>query len=100
MNLFSNLDVSRGTFAKLINAVKTNLIDKPVPDLITYFNNLRRFNHIDKNIKYNEFILFVLVMEELGILKFENGMLEMTDTKSKLENSSIYNFVKEFLSIK
>lgn len=99
MNLFSNLDDSRNTFAKIHNAVKLNDNSKPVPDLITYFNNLKRFNYIDKSIKYNEFIYFVLVMEELGILNFENGILEITNTKSKLENSSIYNFVKELISL-
>ena len=48
------------------------------PDLITYFNSLRKSNKIDKNIKFNQFIFFYLVMEELGILKFEDGILTIT----------------------
>lgn len=100
MNLFSNLDVSRNTFAKILNSIKANDNSLVVPDLITYFNNLRRFNLIDKNIKYNQFIFFILTMKELGIIKFENGLLEILDTKSKLENSSIYNFVSKLLSLK
>ena len=100
MNLFANLDISRNIFAKMHNAIKANLITNPVPDLISYFNNLRRFNHIDKNIKFNEFVMFILIMEELGILKFADGIIEISNTKSHLENSSIYNFIKEFLSIK
>ena len=39
-------------------------------------------------------------MEELGIIKCEDGVIELTDIKSKLENSSIYNFVNEFISVK
>ncbi len=100
MSLFANLDCDRNTFAKIMNSIKANKSDKPVPDLITYFNNLRKYNYIDKNIKYNEFVFFILTMEELGILKFCNGSIELTDIKSKLESSSIYNFVNELLTIK
>ena len=100
MSLFSNLDSDRNTFAKIMNSINANKSDKPVPDLITYFNNLRKYNYIDKNIKYNEFIFFMLTMEELGILKFSNGLIEHTDIKSKLESSSVYNFVNELLTIK
>ncbi len=100
MSLFSNLDCDRNTFAKIMNSIKANKSDKPVPDLITYFNNLRKYNFIDKNLKYNEFIFFMLTMEELGILKFNNGLIEHTDIKSKLESSSVYNFVNELLTIK
>ena len=100
MGLFSNLDSDRNTFAKIMNSIKLNKNTSPVPDLITYFNNLRKFNLIDKNIKYNEFMFFMLTMEELGILKFNEGVIEITDIKSKLESSSIYNFVCELLTIK
>jgi len=100
MALFSNLDPNRNSFAKIHNAIKSDFVSNPVPDLITYFNILRRYSHFDKSIKYNQFVFFILTMEELGILKFDNGKIEINDTKSKLENSSIYNFVKEFLSIK
>ena len=100
MGLFSNLDSDRNTFAKIMNSIKLNKNTSPVPDLITYFNNLRKSNLIDKNIKYNEFMFFMLTMEELGILKFNDGIIELTDIKSKLESSSIYNFVCELLTIK
>ena len=71
-----------------------------MPDIITYFNNLRRYNFIDKNLKFNQFIFFMLTMEELGILTFEDGIIKQTGIKNNLENSSIYNFVKEFLNLK
>lgn len=100
MGLFSNLDCDRNTFAKIMNSIKLNKNNNPVPDLITYFNNLRKFNLIDKSIKYNEFMFFMLTMEELGILKFNDGVIELSDIKSKLESSSIYNFVSELLTIK
>ncbi|MGN0961782.1 MAG: single-stranded-DNA-specific exonuclease RecJ [Christensenellales bacterium] len=100
MKLFSSLDTSRNTFAKIMNAIKSNVASSPVPDIITYFNNLRRFNLIDKSIKYNQFIFFMLTMEELGILTFEEGLIKISGIKSNLENSSIYNFITEFLSIK
>jgi len=99
MNLFNNLEVERSVFAKTMNAIRTNLTNHSVPDLITYFNNLRRYNVIDKNFKYNQFVFFMLTMEELGILKFVDGVMEMTDVKSKLENSSIYNFVVKLLKL-
>lgn len=100
MKLFSSLDVSRNTFAKIINSINTNHSATPVPDIITYFNNLRRYNFIDKNLKFNQFIFFMLTMEELGILTFEDGIIKQTGIKNNLENSSIYNFVKEFLNLK
>lgn len=99
MTLFNNLDTSRGTFAKILNSIKANKPFSKVPDIVTYFNNLRRYNLIDKNIKYNQFIFFLLTMEELGIIKYTNEEIEITDIKSKLENSSIYNFVSRFLAL-
>ena len=39
-------------------------------------------------------------MEELGILKFEDGILTITSVKSILTNSSIYNFVEGYLNNK
>lgn len=100
MKLFNSLDTNRNTFAKILNAIKTNISSAPVPDIITYFNNLRRFNLIEKTIKFNQFIFFMLVMEELGILSFESGTISITGVKSNLEKSSIYNFILEFLNIK
>jgi hypothetical protein len=68
ISLFNNLDCSRDVFGKIHNAVKAHL-DLPIaPDFISYFHTLRRMNFIDKNLKYNQFIFFVLTMEELGIL--------------------------------
>lgn len=99
MKLFSSLDTNRNTFAKILNAIKSNVSSAPVPDIITYFNNLRRFNLIDKGIKFNEFIFFILTMEELGILSFSDGVIEISGNKSNLEKSCIYNFVTEFLNI-
>lgn len=99
MKLFNSLDTSRNTFAKIINAINSNVASVPAPDIITYFNNLRRFNLIEKSIKFNEFIFFMLTMEELGILTFEDGQMKISGIKSNLENSSIYNFIKEFLNI-
>lgn len=100
MKLFNSLDTNRNTFAKILSAIKTNIASAPVPDIITYFNNLRRFNLIEKTIKFNQFIFFMLVMEELGILSFDNGTISITGVKSNLEKSSIYNFILEFLNIK
>lgn len=100
MKLFSSLDTNRNTFGKILSAIKTNVASTPVPDVITYFNNLRRFNLIDKNIKFNQFIFFLLVMEELGILSFNQGVISISGNKSNLEKSSIYNFINELLNIK
>lgn len=100
MKLFSSLDTNRNTFGKIMNAIKSNVASTPVPDIITYFNNLRRFNLIDKNIRYNQFVFFLLVMEELGILSFGDGVITISGNKSNLEKSSIYNFITEFLNIK
>lgn len=100
MKLFNSLDTNRNTFAKILNSIKANVATNHVPDIITYFNNLRRYNLIDKNIKYNEFIFFILTMEELGILNFSDGIIQISGNKSNLEKSSIYNFITEFLNIK
>lgn len=100
MKLFSSLDTNRNTFGKILNAIKSNVASAPVPDIITYFNNLRRFNLIDKNTKFNQFVFFLLVMEELGILSFNDGVINISGNKSNLEKSSIYNFINELLNIK
>lgn len=100
MSLFKNLDTSRQMFGNILNSIKAFNQTKPMPDMVTYFNNLRKNNFIDKNIKFNQFVLFVLVMEELGIINFENGIMEVTNVKSELSKSSIYNFIEELLKIK
>lgn len=100
MAMFKGIDVSRDAFAKVMLAIKAYKNTTSMPDLITYFNNLKRNNFIDKNAKYNQFYFFILVMEELGICKFEDGILCIANTKNNLDNSSIYNFVKELLKIK
>lgn len=96
---FSNLQPSREVFGKIHHAVKLLKL-KNYPDLITLFNSLRRSNLFDKNIKYNQFMFFMLVMEELSILRFENGELELFSNKSQLMNSSIYKFVLELINLK
>ena len=98
--MFKGIDVNRDAFAKIMLAIKAYKNTTSMPDLITYFNNLKRNNFIDKNAKYNQFYFFILVMEELGICKFEDGILTIANTKNNLDNSSIYNFVKELLKIK
>ena len=99
MDMFKGIDVNRDAFAKNMLAIKAYKNATPMPDLITYFNNLKRHNFIDKNAKYNEFYFFMLVMEELGICKFQDGIITISNIKSNLENSSIYNFVSQILKI-
>jgi ssDNA-specific exonuclease RecJ len=100
ISIFKNLDVSRDCFGKILNSIKACNLDKPLPDIVTYFNNLRKNNFIDKNIKFNQFIFFILVMEELNIVTFEEGLMKISNNKSNLNNSSIYNFVCKLLEIK
>ena len=97
-NLFNNLDVSRDTFAIIMNAIKDNKNNTSCCDLISYFYNLKKNNLKLKNIKYNEFIFFYYVMFELDILVFDDNNMIVYDNKSKLDKSSIYNFICEFLS--
>lgn len=99
MDVFKGIDTSRDSFARLMMAIKACDSLSPMPDLITYFNNLKRHNYVDKNVKYNEFYFFVLVMQELGIVKFEEGKIVISGNKSSLEKSSIYNFVSQLLNI-
>lgn len=100
LSIFKGVDTTRETFAKMMYSIKAYKGAQAMPDLITYFNNLKRNNLIDKNTKYNQFYFFYMVLEELGICKFEDGLLQFTNIKSNLENSSIYNFVQELLKIK
>ena len=101
MNLFSNLDTSRDTFAKIHNAVRLANLTTPVADLVAYFNHLRKLNLVDKTIKYNQYMFFLMLMEELGIMRFVDGVLELNKgIKTNLSDSAIYNFVIEFLKIK
>ena len=99
MDLLKGIDASRDSFAKLMMAIKACNETTPMPDLITYFNNLKRHNFVDKNVKYNEFYFFMLVMQELGICKFEDGKVTISGNKNNLEKSSIYNFVSQLLNI-
>lgn len=99
MDVFKGIDTSRDSFARLMVAIKACDSLSPMPDLITYFNNLKRHNYVDKNVKYNEFYFFMLVMQELGIVKFEEGKIVISGNKSSLEKSSIYNFVSQLLNI-
>lgn len=99
MDVFKGIDTSRDSFARLMIAIKACDSLSPMPDLITYFNNLKRHNYVDKNVKYNEFYFFMLVMQELGIVKFEEGKIVISGNKSSLEKSSIYNFVSQLLNI-
>lgn len=99
MDVFKGIDTSRDSFARLMMAIKACDSLSPMPDLITYFNNLKRHNYVDKNVKYNEFYFFMLVMQELGIVKFEEGKIVISGNKSSLEKSSIYNFVSQLLNI-
>lgn len=101
MSLFSNLDTSRETFGKIHNAIRLANITVPQADLVAYFNMLRKQNLVEKTIKYNEFVFFVMVMEELGIMKFNGGLMEINSgVKTNLKDSAIYNFVTEFIKIK
>ena len=96
-DIFNNISTSREVFATILNSIKLDKEQKIMPDLITYFNNLRKCNYISKNIKFNQFVFFILVMEELGILEFKNGVINITGEKNNLNNSSIYNFVSQIL---
>lgn len=101
LSLFNNLDASREGFAKIHNAIKLAGITIPQADLVSYFNLLRKQNLVDKSIKYNQFMFFVMVMEELGVMKFSDGLLEINKgIKTNLQDSSIYNFVVELIKIK
>lgn len=95
---FDNLQPNREVFGKILNAVKT-IKNQSFPDLITAFNSIRRTNLVDKNIKYNEFVFFMLVMEELSLLSFNDGKFELSNSKSQLQNSYIYNFVLKLINL-
>lgn len=96
--ILNGIDASRHTFGLMLNAIKAYPEKTTaVPDIITYFNNLKRFGLVDKNLKYNEFIFFMLTMSELGICDFADGRVIVTDVKSNLENSKIYTFIKGML---
>lgn len=100
LSLFTNLDTSREGFAKIHNAIKVAGITTPQADLVAYFNVLRKQNLVDKTVKYNQFVFFIMVMEELGIMKFSGGLIEINNgIKTNLLASPIYNFVCELLKI-
>ena len=98
-DIFKGIDISRNTFAQIMIAIKSFKEEKLYPDLITYFNNLKRNNYIDKNIKFNQFYFFMLVMQELNICVFDEGKMIINNIKSSLDNSSIYNFMSKLLKI-
>ena len=67
--------------------------------MISYFTALKKASGKNFTVKYNEFIFFTMVLEELGIIDVAEGKLEFTHApKNELTNSSIYNYVTLLLS--
>lgn len=95
--LLSGLNSDRDTFGKIHKLIQNNSLME-MPDIITYFNDLKRKNYMNKNLKFNQFMFFIYVMEELGICIFEDGILKFTQVKSNLSNSKIYNYIKDILN--
>jgi len=95
--LLAGLSCDRDSFAKIHKLIQNNTTVE-MPDIITYFNDLKRKNYMNKNLKFNQFMFFVLVMEELGICNFENGNLIFTKVKSNLNNSKIYNYIRNIIN--
>ena len=98
-DVYTGLDITRKTFGNMLNAIKVSKIPQISPYLFSYFNLLRKENSMVSNIKFHEFKFFLMVMEELGIIEIVDDKFNITNIKSNLENSSIYNFVVELLKI-
>jgi len=95
--LLSGLNPDRESFGKILQMIKSNN-NIQMPDIITYFNDLKRKFYLNKTLKFNQFMFFVLVMDELNILRFIDGGFELTNNKSNLNNSKIYNYIVEILN--
>lgn len=95
--LLAGLSSDREAFGKIHKLIQNNALIE-MPDIITYFNDLKRKNYMNKNLKFNQFMFFIYVMEELGICIFEDGILKFTQVKSNLSNSKIYNYIKDILN--
>ncbi len=101
MSNLKQLDVSRSIFGKYHNMIKNYIAKNPnaTMDTLTLFNAVKRANPHFTNIKFNQFNLVLLVLQELGIVKYSNGTLIFTDVVSNLKNSKIYNFISLLLDI-
>ena len=98
-DMASDISVDRDRFSYILNAVNEFKTDKVYPDMISYFTALKKASGKNFTVKYNEFVFFTMVLEELGIVESFDGKIMFTHApKNELTNSSIYNYVTLLLS--
>ncbi|MBE5735687.1 MAG: single-stranded-DNA-specific exonuclease RecJ [Clostridiales bacterium] len=97
--VLKNLDYNRSVFGKYHNAIK-QCAKRPGnnTDLLMFYSKLKKANPQFSNIKFNQFVFVVLVLEQLGICVVDGGNITFTDVKSNLKESGIYNFVSLLLN--
>lgn len=97
-DMASDISVDRDRFSYILSAVHNFKKEKMFPDLISYFSALKRVSGKQFTVKYNEFVFFTMVLEELGLIEHFNGNIVFTNApKNELTNSSIYNYVSLLL---
>lgn len=93
INIYKSINTDRNVFARYHQAIK-NAIDKGISatNLVEYFSAIKKLNPQYNSLNYKQFIFVEMVLTELGILKqIDDVKYELTNVKSELKNSTIYN---------
>ena len=95
----NNISTDRSVFGIYHTAIKNLSANKVVAlNQNEYFVKLCKLNPQFKNLKFDQFIFVVMVLSDLDILRVSDNSLNeytilVSEQKSQLQNSSIYNFV-------
>lgn len=94
-----SLDLSRGTFGTIYNAIK-NVIKNNYSycNEIEFFQLIKRFNPQLSKLKYAQFVASLYTFLQLGLVKIDTQygytLYIDSDQKTTLENSNFYNNLK------
>lgn len=93
LDFYKNISFDRRTFGLYHNAIKSAISNKvTASNDFEYYIKLKALNPQFKNISFVQFTFVILVLKELGILcQTDNFMLQFTEVKSDLKNSTIFN---------
>ncbi len=94
LSLFKKVRADRDTFAKYHNAIKFGQIKNIIGgDFFDYFEKLKALNP-QFSLNITQMVFVVMVLNELGIIEIKQYQLVLTNVRSELKNSKIYNFIK------
>lgn len=102
LTLLNNLSCERKIFAIYHNIIR-DYCAKNISslDLPNCFKNIKKLNPQNTHLSYDQFYFVLQVFSELGIMEVVGGDIKYNaNISSKLNNSTIYNFIDLLLKVK